>query len=645
MQRRLQSSRQRFQEIQRELQDRSQGRKDDKNGKASSRSGRSAWQLLGEFWRFLATQRTSVIFALMTVTVSTTLGLVPPAATKFLIDYVLTDAQLPERWLSWWPALADRRVLMWTILGSLLGLACIKSLIHIAGRWAATRATKRLQLRVRQQGFAHAVRLPLNRVHELKSGGVTSLLREDAAAVGELIFTLLYNPWRASIQLLGSLAILAWVDFRLLLGGVAVLPLVYFTHRTWISSIRPQYRAVRNTRQSWDGQTTETFGGMRVVRSFGRQRHEATRFIRGQNLLSRQELRVWWASRGVELLWELLIPLGTVMLLWYGGEQVLSGQLSLGDLMMFLVYLLMLLEPMAILAESAATLQNSLSALDRILDLLQEPAELTATQRDRRKLNRSSVQGQLTLCDVSFSYPGQSRLVLQDISLTIPAGQMVALVGPSGAGKTTLCNLIARFYDPAAGHILLDDHDLRDLDVEGYRQFLGIVEQDVFLFDGTIAENIRFGRSSATDDEVLAAAAVARVDEFVAHLPNGFDTVVGERGVKLSGGQRQRLAIARGLLADPRILILDEATSNLDTENEQLIQRGLTTLLKGRTSIVIAHRLSTIRHADLIVVMRAGRILQTGRHDELMASSPTYRDMVARQAAVSEDQLPESARG
>jgi ATP-binding cassette subfamily B protein/subfamily B ATP-binding cassette protein MsbA len=367
---------------------------------------------------------------------------------------------------------------------------------------------------------------------------------------------------------------------------------------------------------------------MRVVRAFGRQRSETTRIMRGNHLMGRQELFAWWSMRGIEILWNVLMPLATAALLTYGGWQVLEGNMTLGDLVMFLAYLLMLLGPLAVLAQSAATLQNGLSGLDRILDLLDEPTE---TDAGEVRVEETTVAGRVTFDRVSFAYPGASDHALHDIDLDIQAGETIALVGPSGSGKTTLCNLVARFYDPTSGRILLDGTDVAEVDIASYRHLIGIVDQDVFLFDGTIGENIAYGNRHATPGDVRRAAEMANAVEFIEPLAHGFETLIGERGVKLSGGQRQRLAIARAVLADPRILILDEATSNLDTQSELTIQTSLAALLESRTAVVIAHRLSTIAHADRIVVLEAGRIVQIGTHAALMATDGRYREMVLLQ--------------
>ncbi|MCG8649624.1 MAG: ATP-binding cassette domain-containing protein, partial [Pirellulales bacterium] len=332
-------------------------------------------------------------------------------------------------------------------------------------------------------------------------------------------------------------------------------------------------------------------------------------------------------TRTIETIWEVIIPLASTGLLLYGGYQIISGELTLGDMMMFLVYLTMLLDPLATIAASAVGFQNNLAGLDRILDVLEVDEELP-TNDNAVHLNVPSVAGALSIRDVSFSYPGTDAVVLKGVNLEIKAGQTVALVGRSGAGKTTLTNLIARFYDPVAGSIHLGGRDLRDIQLGSYRQLLGIVEQDVFLFDGTIRDNIAYARRRASEDEVIAAAEAAAADEFIRRLPEGYDSVIGERGVKLSGGQRQRLAIARAILANPRILVLDEATSNLDSESERLIQHSLADLLEDRTAFVIAHRLSTITGADKIVVLDDGRIVESGTHEELLQNGGVYRDMV-----------------
>ena len=604
----------------------------DKPSKDEAASGkhRSLWTLYRELFHAVKGQRKAIALGLLALSFSTVLRFLPPASTKILIDYVLGGKPLPV-WLTsrvTIPSRPEARLVLLAVV--VLAVTLIGTAVSVSGRWLATRSAKRVQMASRRRVFEHASRLPLHRIYQLKAGGATSLLREDADGVGDLVFNMLYNPWRAVIQLLSGLVVLAWVDWRFLLGATVLIPVVALTDRVWNTRLRALYRATRKQRQEIDGSTAEVFGGMRIVRAFGRQRTEAARFTTESHLLARKETFAWWWTRGVEMVWDLMMPAASAALLLYGGIQVLHGQLSLGDLMMFLVYLAMLLEPVAVLATSVSQSQSNLAGFDRVLDLLAEPREM-ADHPGEITVRKQTSAGHIRLQGVSFRYPGTEKEVLRGIDLEVEPGETIALVGRSGAGKTTLCNLIARFYDPTSGVIRLDGIDLRKIQVESYRRLLGIVEQDVFLFDGTVTENIAYAARKATMTDVARAARIANAEEFIDELPEGYETVIGERGVKLSGGQRQRLAIARAVLSDPKIFILDEATSNLDSHSERLIQEGLDTLLRDRTSFVIAHRLSTIQRADRILVMDSGTIIEIGSHEELMARAGHYRDMVELQ--------------
>jgi ATP-binding cassette subfamily B protein/subfamily B ATP-binding cassette protein MsbA len=400
--------------------------------------------------------------------------------------------------------------------------------------------------------------------------------------------------------------------------------------------IRPIYRSVRKDAEAIDGRVGETFSGIRVVRAFARETRELVEYLSGRHTVLRKELFAHRRELFVWTSWGLLTSAVNIVIVWYGGFLNVLGRASIGDIMAFQWYTFLLMGPVWSIVNSFSELQRSLAAMERVFEVL----GMEHDKPDRPEArNAPRTVEEIRFEDVEFEYRA-GMPVVRDFSVVVPGGSVVALVGRSGAGKTTVTDLVARFHDPTRGRILVNGVDIREFRLSTYRELLAIVQQDVFLFDGSARDNIAYGRKDATDAEIEDAARRANAHEFIERLPQGYETTIGERGVKLSGGQQQRLAIARAVLARPQILILDEATSNLDTESEQLIQAAMSALLAGRTTFVIAHRLSTIRRADLILLREEGRIVERGTHDELMSAHGTYFKMVRRQmeAAVEEGQ-------
>ncbi len=509
-----------------------------------------------------------------------------------------------------------------------LGVVVVSQSLGIWRNWFQRLLNVRVILTLRRSLFERMLRLPLNRLSDMKTGGIISRLTDDINTTTGLLQMAVISPGVAAIRLVIAMIILFVVNWQLALTALAIIPPIMLISMLAIRRIRPVYRAIRKDVSYVDGRVGEAFQGIRAVRVFSGEHREEQEYTIGHHSITRMKMYarkreiVLWSS------WGFLMSLVSVVIIWVGGYWYIYKQATIGDIMAFQVYTFMLLNPVWQLVESMSELQRSLAAMERVFEILNLPVD----KPDRSNAVPAPVEiTEVKFDHVWFAY-GDDKHVIEDFDLTVPGGSVIALVGRSGAGKTTVTDLVARFYDPVRGRILLNGIDLRDYQLDSYRELLGVVQQEVFLFDGTVRENIAYANRDASLDDVLAAAQRANAHEFIVDLPEGYDSIIGERGVKLSGGQRQRLSIARALLAQPQILILDEATSNLDTESEQLIQQSMDELLKDRTTFVIAHRLSTITHADKIVVMDSGRIVEIGRHEELLARKGYYAEMVQRQS-------------
>ena len=511
----------------------------------------------------------------------------------------------------------------------LLGIFLVQAVFNFGRTYLISLVGEGVVADMRRALYRHLVSLPLRFFELRKTGELTSRLTSDVAVVQGAVSQALVQAVNQGVLLLGSVALLFVTNLRLTLLMLAVVPLVVLAAAFFGRQLRRISTLFQDKVAEANARAEEALVGIRVVKSFTAERLEAEHYGELVGASYRVALRRA-VFRALFVAGIFLAMFSAVSLvLWYGGRLVVAGELSPGNLVTFLLYTFFVAGAVGAMTGLYSQFQEALGATQRIFDLLDEKSDVLEPASSKPL---GSAKGHVRFEQVSFRYGDRGEAwVLEGIALEANPGEVTALVGPSGAGKSTLVSLIPRFYDPDEGVIRLDGHDLRELELQELRRHIGIVPQETQLFSGTIKENIRYGKPGSSDAEVVQAAKAANAHDFILGFPDGYATIVGERGVKLSGGQRQRVAIARALLKNPRILILDEATSSLDSESEALVQAALETLMQGRTTFVIAHRLSTIRNADRILVLSDGRIVQQGSHSELMRAPGLYRDLYETQ--------------
>jgi subfamily B ATP-binding cassette protein MsbA len=569
-------------------------------------------ELLPEVWALMRPRRGVLLAGLALMAVNRASGLVLPASTKFLLDDVI----------------GHRRVdLLMPLLAAIALATLVQGLTSLGLTQLMSKAAQKLIAEMRLRLHAHVARLPVAFFDAHKTGELVARVMSDVEGMRNLVGT-------GMVELAGGL-VTAALAFALMMRispamtGLTLAALAVFAVVVWraFATLGPIYRARGVIYGEVSGRLTESLGGVRVVKGYRAEEREHGVFAGGVGRLLANIVRTLdWVSV-LSLVSTVLVGLATGAVMYFGAREILAGRLTLGGFVTYTVLAGFVVGPMVQVVAVGSQLAEAVVGLERSRELLREPAE---EPDPRRTVDIGRVQGDVVFEDVGFGYASGGD-VLHDIALHAPAGTVTALVGPSGAGKSTLVGLVAAFHSPTRGRVRVDGVDLATVTLGSYREQLGVVLQETFLFDGTIRENVLFARPQAPPEDVLAACRVARVDEFAERFEKGYDTVVGERGVKLSMGQRQRVAIARAILRSPRILILDEATSSLDTESEQAIQAALAQLLAGRTTFAIAHRLSTIRRADQILVLEQGRIVERGTHDALIARRGRYYEMHTRQ--------------
>ncbi|HEX8359395.1 MAG TPA: ABC transporter ATP-binding protein [Longimicrobium sp.] len=552
--------------------------------------------------------------------VSRLAGLVPAGASKYLLDEVIGKG---------------RGQLLPILAMAVAGATLIQAVTSFALSQVVSVTAQRAINDMRRRVMSKITRLPIGFFDSTQAGALVSRIMTDAEGVRNLVGTGIVQLVGGVFTALVALGFLFYLNWQLTTIILVILVVFGAGMGYTFTRLRPVFRERGELTARLTGRLNETLGGIRVVKAYGTEKREQRVFTRGANQLFRNIAKTITTVSAVGSAATGVIGLVSVAMIMVAGRAILNGSMTVGDLLMYTILTGMLAAPVMQISSISTQISEALAGLDRIREVMGMRTEDEEDQ-DRQPIGR--LRGDVELRNVWFEY-NEGEPVLKDLYLDAPEGSTTALVGSSGSGKSTLASLVMAFNRPTRGQVLVDGRDLADIRLVDYRAQLGVVLQDNFLFDGTVAENIRFARPDATRAEIEDVARIANADEFIRGFPQGYDTVVGERGIKLSGGQRQRIAIARAILADPRILILDEATSALDSESEALIQEGLRRLRKGRTAFVIAHRLSTIRSADQILVLEAGEIVERGTHRELMALGGRYRELHDRQYAWEQDRF------